>query len=654
MNVPENFKSELISQFKSEKKIKEAFDNFELFKFDSLNISQMQKLYLVQNQKIFNEVNSKKHLQKVFEMIKTNFYNDKTDAYLNLFFLPTNSVIEIKKRREIISSILEISTIFENEDKTLKQHISKLNSFDSKVSFSKSIYTLEKNTSKYLYENYFLNIIEITRKDLEEMQNTSEDDFMILSEEHLHIENDQYTLKEFEKVIEGYLIKKNKTLILSLIEIYLIVSKILEQLKTSVEKLTNKNYEFNLNLENLKLALEKDNSIVLKELSRKASNLKIEVEKINHELKDKISSKKVSLEGSELLELLNSGNIQQLANKLKQETSEFVRNKEKELLEEFKKNKIAINYIFESHNYPLKIDDTILEELNSKIEQKISSFEYESYMNLGKFSLNQINIMQNGVFFLDLFMGISKFSKKYSLEFANISKKYLLNDAKNIYIEKALGISYGLGTLKIKNEILNGEKITVLTGANSGGKTTLLEMFLQAQILTTLGLGISASNESEIVLVDEVIYLKKFTGTQGSGAFEQTIRNLIEILDSNSSKLILIDEFEAITEPGAAAKILIGFLEELSKQNNFCIAVSHLGADIKEFIEQNNVKSIRIDGISASGLDDRGNLITNHQPQFNTLGKSTPELILRRVLKDENFWKGKNEKTKKLLETILN
>ena len=82
--------------------------------------------------------------------------------------------------------------------------------------------------------------------------------------------------------------------------------------------------------------------------------------------------------------------------------------------------------------------------------------------------------------------------------------------------------------------------------------------------------------------------------------------------------------------------------------------MSHLGADIKEFIEQNNVKSIRIDGISASGLDDRGNLITNHQPQFNTLGKSTPELILRRVLKDENFWKGKNEKTKKLLETILN
>ena len=111
------------------------------------------------------------------------------------------------------------------------------------------------------------------------------------------------------------------------------------------------------------------------------------------------------------------------------------------------------------------------------------------------------------------------------------------------------------------------KKISVLTGANSGGKTTLLEMILQSQVLTSMGFPVNADNTSTVKFYDEIIYLKKFTGTQGSGAFEQTIRNLVEILDSKTSKFLLIDEFEAVTEPGAAAKILINFLLELNKKD---------------------------------------------------------------------------------------
>ena len=38
-----------------------------------------------------------------------------------------------------------------------------------------------------------------------------------------------------------------------------------------------------------------------------------------------------------------------------------------------------------------------------------------------------------------------------------------------------------------------------------------------------------------------------------------------------------------------------------------------------------------------SGLDEQGNLITKHQPQFYELGKSTPELIMQRILQDNKF-----------------
>ena len=251
-----------------------------------------------------------------------------------------------------------------------------------------------------------------------------------------------------------------------------------------------------------------------------------------------------------------------------------------------------------------------------------------------------------------MILGINTFNNKFKLNKVNFGNEITLLNGTNIYIKNPMPINYSLGGKKINNIKLNEEKVCILTGANSGGKTTLLEMNLQTQILTCMGLGIPAEKNSTIKLFDEVIYLKKFTGTQGSGAFEQTIRNLIEIFDSSTSKLILIDEFEAVTEPGAAAKILIMFLKEIQKQNSFCIAASHLGQEIQEYIKEEKIEGIRIDGISAEGLDEKGNLITNHQPQFYKLGKSTPELILKRILQDEKFWKNKTNKSKDLLIKI--
>ena len=69
-------------------------------------------------------------------------------------------------------------------------------------------------------------------------------------------------------------------------------------------------------------------------------------------------------------------------------------------------------------------------------------------------------------------------------------------------------------------------------------------------------------------------------------------------------------------------------------------------------IKEENIKGIRIDGISATGLDEKGNLITNHQPQFYQLGKSTPELILKRIIQDNKFWNNKSNRYKNLLENI--
>ena len=219
-----------------------------------------------------------------------------------------------------------------------------------------------------------------------------------------------------------------------------------------------------------------------------------------------------------------------------------------------------------------------------------------------------------------------------------------------MYIQNAHPISYGIGTQKLN---LNQEKVSILTGANSGGKTTLLEMVLQAQVLASMGLPGAHNEHSIISLPEEIIYLKKFTGTQGSGAFEQTIRALVDILDSNTTKLMLIDEFEAVTEPGAAAKILLMFLSKIKEKEALTIAVSHLGKELDSILKEKEIKDIRIDGISATGLDEQGNLITKHQPVFYELGKSTPELIMQRILQDNKFWSDKHSGTRDIFEKLL-
>jgi len=42
---------------------------------------------------------------------------------------------------------------------------------------------------------------------------------------------------------------------------------------------------------------------------------------------------------------------------------------------------------------------------------------------------------------------------------------------------------------------------------------------------------------------------------------------------------------------------------------------------------------VRVDGIEASGLDEKGDLLVDRQPRFDHIGSSTPKLIIMRLSK---------------------
>lgn len=172
---------------------------------------------------------------------------------------------------------------------------------------------------------------------------------------------------------------------------------------------------------------------------------------------------------------------------------------------------------------------------------------------------------------------------------------------------------------------MRGENVVILTGANSGGKTSLLELITQVSILAHMGFPVPAER-ARVGVLDELFFFRRKRSVYGAGAFETALRSFVRSLRGKGNKLILIDEFEAITEPGAAVKIIGELLKVAHEKGFHVVIVSHLGEDLKK-----ELPFARVDGIEAKGLDENLNLIVDRQPVFGRLGRSTPELIVERL-----------------------
>jgi len=184
-------------------------------------------------------------------------------------------------------------------------------------------------------------------------------------------------------------------------------------------------------------------------------------------------------------------------------------------------------------------------------------------------------------------------------------------------------------------------RIVILTGANSGGKTSLLELVAQIQIMGQMGLPVRAK-KAWINVFDGIYFFKRKKGAAGAGAFESAVKSFVKAVVSRGRNLILVDEFEAITEPGAAVSIMAELLKVASERGHYVIVVSHLGNELKE-----ELPFARVDGIEAKGLDENFNLIVDRQPVFGRLGRSTPELIIEKM-----YMKAKGGE-KDVLERVL-
>jgi dsDNA-specific endonuclease/ATPase MutS2 len=171
---------------------------------------------------------------------------------------------------------------------------------------------------------------------------------------------------------------------------------------------------------------------------------------------------------------------------------------------------------------------------------------------------------------------------------------------------------------------------TLLSGVNSGGKTSTLDLVALVVVLAQMGMPVPAASAT-VERFEEVHYYAKSQGTLDAGAFEATLRDFGDLVEGADGRLVLVDELESITEPGASAKIIAGILEALDGQDATAVFVSHLAREIRDAADFD----VAVDGIEAEGLVD-GELRVNRSPRKGHLARSTPELIVEKLAGDRD------------------
>ena len=347
------------------------------------------------------------------------------------------------------------------------------------------------------------------------------------------------------------------------------------------------------------------------------------VEEIKDEANDTINQqiKEIALEGDEVLQLLNNeGNlpskIMSIFNEVLGEAKEEITNKTGLIFDPF------------IIKYPLELDYDEIKRIQENTLANIHLKEYEQEINacviLEKYR-KEIEIETEELIHYDYQFTLASFTKFYNLTIPQIKDEYYLEDSLELRLKQQEKIE-NKEIQPINYNLDNENNIILLTGANSGGKTTLLEMLAQHNIMAHMGLGV-CSKKAIIPQTNEVYYFTK-KQSLNAGAFETFLTSFIPVAVGNKKKLILIDELESITELEAAVKIIIGFIEHIQDDESYAVIVTHMAPEILKKTE--NIH-IRTDGIEAKGLDSDYNLIVDRSPKINYLANSTPELILKKI-----------------------
>jgi DNA mismatch repair protein MutS2 len=366
----------------------------------------------------------------------------------------------------------------------------------------------------------------------------------------------------------------------------------------------------------------------------------------NLEFGSLIEKSSITVRGFDLLAAMDGSINRLFEREIKEKYTTVTANALRAIVAELGLNTSESQYVNNFFNYevshPIKVNPRAVEGLKNHLVRNITSRKLVLLRDNARMLStlkDTASLLVREVLEFDVGYTIACFARKFSLNMPSIQENngIGITGGCNLFLDNAVPINYTVGASHMNSGLsrLKDARVVLLSGVNSGGKTSTLELLASVVILAHMGFPVPAK-QSELGLVDEFYYFGKSRGTMDAGALESTIKNFSAVAN-NKRKIVLVDEMESITEPGASAKIISGILEELDDNNGLGVFVSHLA----DSILKNTDHKIRVDGIEAKGLDEHLNLIVDRNPRYNYLARSTPELIVERLAKknkDNEFY----------------
>jgi dsDNA-specific endonuclease/ATPase MutS2 len=349
----------------------------------------------------------------------------------------------------------------------------------------------------------------------------------------------------------------------------------------------------------------------------------------NDHLREAIEERDVTIEGTDLLSLVErgAGVDSLLERELADEFAaavEAARDRFVDTLGVEDYESLARQAFGEEPTFPVEHDERVVErlreELTAERDRRAARLKRDLADDLGEMR-DPAEELVDAALELDVELAIARFAEDFDCVFPTFEGRgFEIEGGRSplldVDFEAVEPVDYGV------------EGVALLSGVNSGGKTSTLDLVGLVVVLGQMGLPVPAESV-RLERFEALHYQAKTQGTLDAGAFESTLREFGSLVAGERTRLVLVDELESITEPGASAVIIAGILEALTESDSTAVFVSHLAGEIREAA----AVDVTVDGIEALGLED-GELQVNRSPVKDHLARSTPELIVEKLAEE--------------------
>ncbi|WP_436929947.1 MutS-related protein [Halosimplex halobium] len=351
----------------------------------------------------------------------------------------------------------------------------------------------------------------------------------------------------------------------------------------------------------------------------------------NDRLREAIEERDVTIEGADLLSLVEQGaGVDSLLQReLADEYAAAVDDARDHLVDALELDDyadMARRAFPDQPTFPVERDEEVVsrlrEELTTARDRRATRLKREVATDLAD-AREDAERLAEAALELDVELAIARFAEAYDATLPEIG-------GEGVAIEGGRSPLLDVPYEAVDPVDYRVEGVALLTGVNSGGKTSVLDLVALTVTLAHMGLPVPA-DRARVEHVEELHYHAKTQGTLDAGAFESTLREfgtLVEAVRSGEGGdvVVLVDELESITEPGASAKIMAGILEAFDASDATAVFVTHLAREIQDAARTD----LAVDGIEAEGLVD-GELVVDRSPVKDVLARSTPELIVEKL-----------------------